>query len=446
MQQTHSRINLPFFWKASSNSGDCFVDQIGKFQLRKILGKGASGTVYLALDTFSGKDIALKVLDPKLVKSPDFDRTNTLQFMNEASLVGKLAHPHIASILEASVNEDSGYIAIEYVPGGDLSQYTAPGSLLSPENAIQIAFKSCGALDYAFRQGIVHRDIKPANILVVSGTNIKVADFGAAYLCKAPETQIEAIGSPFYMSPEQVRGSPLGFHSDMFALGVVLYQLFTGQRPYMAPTCKELFEKILREVPAAPSSHRPELSKDIDRIILQMMAKIPEQRYPSWAELALDIAKVGRLSVYQSEIQDSEKFAAIKKVRLLGSLDDAELWELVHACKWSRVPARTVIMREGDAGRNLLFLGSGRVKVTKQGRLLNLLEAGECVGEMSYVKEGGIARQATVESMADVLLAEFEKEALDKLSLKCRYQLSQALLHSLVDRLMLADGRIIQAG
>lgn len=420
------------------------MDRIGKFQLKRILGKGASGTVYLAVDTFSGKEVALKVLDPEIVKNPDFDRTNTMQFMNEASLVGKLTHPHIASILEASVGEDSGYIAIEYVPGGDLAQYTMPGRLLSPDNAIQIAFKCCGALDYAFRQGIVHRDIKPANILVVSGTNIKVADFGAAYLCKTPEAKLEAIGSPLYMSPEQIRGQPLGHHCDMFALGVVLYQLFTGQPPYEAYSLDELLEKILGETPMAPSRRRPGISQDIDQILLRMMAKSPEQRYPTWAELALDIAKIGRLSVYQSTIADSEKFDALKRVRLLSQLDDAEIWELVHIGKWSRVPARTVILREGEPGRSLFFLGSGRVKVTKQGRLLNLLESGECVGEMSYLKDGEIPRQATVESMADVLLAEFEKEALDQVSLTCRYHFAMALMHSLVDRLVLADARLIQ--
>jgi serine/threonine protein kinase len=422
------------------------MDRLGKFQLRKILGKGASGTVFLALDTFTGKDVALKVLDPEVVNSPGFDRTNTAQFMNEASLAGKLQHPHIASILEASVTEKSGYIAIEYVPGGDLSQYTTPGKQLPQEQAIQIAFKCCGALDYAFRQGIVHRDIKPANILVVSGTNIKVADFGAAFLSKGPAEQIAAIGSPLYMSPEQVRGEPLGHHSDMFSLGVVLYQLFTGQLPLMASTLDELLTKICDELPLAPSARRPELSPDIDRILLRMMAKSPEQRYPSWAELALDIAKIGRLSVHQSSIADSEKFVALKKVRLLGQLDDAELWELVHTGRWSRAPARAVIVSEGAAGRSLFFVGSGRVKVTKQGRLLNLLEAGECVGEMSFVKQGEMARQATVEAMEDVLLAEFEKDALDQVSLKCRYHFAQALMHSLVDRLALADSRLIQTG
>lgn len=422
------------------------MDQLGKFQLKKVLGKGASATVYLALDTFSGNEVALKVLDPEVVHSPDFDRGMTAQFMTEASLAGKLSHPHIVSILEASVSEDSGYIALEYVPGGDLFQYTKPGTLLSPEDAIQIAYKCCGALDYAFRQGIVHRDIKPANIMIVSGTDIKVTDFGAAYLHTAVGTQLADIGSPSYMSPEQAKGEPLDYHSDMFALGVVLYQLFTGQLPFVAATLEALFDRILDETPAAPSSLRPELSKDIDQILLQMMAKNPGNRYPSWADLALDIAKVGRLSVYQSAIPDSEKFLALKQVRLLNLLDDAELWELVLAGKWSRVPPRTVLVREGETGKSLFFLGSGHTKVTRQGRLLNVLDAGECVGELAYIKEGGIVRQATVETMADVVLVEFEKEMLDKVSLRCRYQLALALMHSLVDRLSLADERLVGAG
>ena len=237
------------------------IEQIGKFQLRKVLGKGASGTVYLALDTFTGNDVALKVLDREVVANPEFAATRTAQFMNEASLAGKLQHPHIAAILEASISHESGYIALEYVPGGDLSQYAQPGNLLPPEQAIQVAFKSCGALDYAFRQGIVHRDIKPANIMVVSGTNIKVADFGAAYLKVSGQAPAEgaAIGTPYYMSPEQIRGEDLGMHSDMFALGVVLYELFTGRRPFLAAKIEELFAKILNERPAPPSSLRPEV-------------------------------------------------------------------------------------------------------------------------------------------------------------------------------------------
>jgi len=422
------------------------MNKIGKYQLNKIIGKGGSCTVYHAIDTFSEIEVALKVMDMSETNNTDIGQSNFIQFMTEATLAGKLTHPHIAAILEAAVTDDIGYIAIEYVPGGDLSNYTKPGKLVSQEDAIQIAFKSCGALDYAFRQGIVHRDIKPQNILIAGGTNIKVADFGAAYLSMSQDAQIASIGSPLFMSPEQFKSMPLGLHSDMYSLGVVLYLLFTGQRPYAATNLAELSKEILNSEPVAPSSHRPELSKDVDQILLRMMAKSPEQRYPSWAELALDIAKIGRLSIYETEISDSEKFGALKKVRLLGPLDDAEIWELVQSCKWSRVPPRTAIVREGEFGSSLFFIGSGQVKVTKQDRLLNLLEAGECIGEMSYIKDGDIPRQATVETMRDTVLAEFNKDALDRLSMKCRYQLSQALLHALVDRLILADERIIKSG
>jgi serine/threonine protein kinase len=421
------------------------MDRIGKFQLRKVLGKGAAGTVYLALDTFSGADVALKVLDPQVVASPDFEKTITTQFLSEASLAGKLSHPHIAAILEASVDDTGGYIALEYVPGGDLSQYTKPGKLLSPQDGIQVAFKSCGALDYAFRQGIVHRDIKPANIMVVSGTNIKVADFGAAYLKTVEATHTTDIGSPYYMSPEQVEGAELGHHSDMFSMGVVLYELFTGQRPFTAEKLEDLFAKILHETPAAPSALRPDLSKDIDRVLLQMMAKSPGERYPTWADLALDIASIGRLSVYQQEIADSEKFTWLKKVPLLQRLGDAELWELVHAGRWRRVPPREAIVKEGEDGTSLFFLATGQAKVTKQGRLLNVIAAGECFGEMAWIKAGAIPRQATVESMADTVVGEFDAEALEKTSLNCRLQLSHALMHTLVDRLALANERMARS-
>ena len=422
------------------------MQPIGKYQPEKILGRGASATVYLARDTFTGQDVALKVIDPEVLKHPDFGRKFTAQFMNEASLAGKLAHPHIASILEASVNGEYGYLAIEYVPGGDLLRLTLPRNLLSPEDVIEIAFKSCGALDYAYRQGIVHRDLKPANLLVVSGTNIKIGDFGASYLFKSLHTQIANIGSPSYMSPEQIKGEALGFSSDMFSLGVVLYQLFTGHRPFEAPTLSETVTKTVREAAPLPSSYRPEVSADMDAILLRMLAKVPADRYASWADLALDIARAGRLSRYESAIPDSEKFVAMKAIRLLGHLDNAQLWELVHAGTWSRLPARTLIMREGESGRSLFFLGSGQAKVTKQGRLLNVLNAGECVGDMSYIKDGSIPRQATVETLAEVSLVEFANEALDKVSVKCRYQLALALMHSLVDRLALGDERLVQAG
>jgi serine/threonine protein kinase len=420
------------------------IQKVGKFELREVLGKGTSGTVYHALDTFSGQDVALKLLDPQVVQDSEEGNANLRQFLNEASLAGKLAHPHIVTILEAAIQERSGYIAVEYVPGGSLARFTRAQQLLALEDAVEIAFKCCGALDYAFRQGIVHRDIKPANILVTPALSVKVGDFGAAFLYRGQQTQIADIGSPLYMSPEQITGKELGHQSDMFALGVVLYELFTGRRPFAGATLPEVFKTILRDEPAPPSALRPDIGARLDGIILQMLRKEPAERFPTWADVALELAAAGRLGAHQRSIPDSEKFVALRKIALLSGLSDAEIWELAHAATWKRVPARSAVVREGDAGKSLFFLGAGEARVTKQGRLLDTLRAGEYFGEMAYLKRGAMPRQASVETTEDSLLAEFEAEGIARVSSRCQLQLSQVLLDALVDRLALADQRLTQ--
>jgi serine/threonine protein kinase len=421
------------------------TQRIGKFALVERLGKGSSGTVYKALDTFSGQEVALKVLDASLFAGTGINEMSRQQFMNEASLAGRLQHPHIASILEACIDEKSGYIAVEYVPGGDLARAVQPDSLLRADEVFEIAFKCCGALDYAYRQGIIHRDIKPANLMVSGGTAIKIVDFGAALLSNTQHTQIQDVGTPSYMSPEQVRGAELSFQSDMFSLGVVLYGLFTGQRPFVGETVTQILANIVEKDPPLPSEWRPELDREVDRILMRMLRKAPEKRYASWADLAFDLADIGRFSVYVKEIPDREKFTALRGFQPLSRLNDAEIWELVHASYWVRVPAQTTLMKEGDKGAELLFLAHGEVKVVKQGRLLNVLRTGSYFGEMAHVKGGGFPRQATVETLTDALIAEFRPGAMRKLSLNCQLQLSQSLLHTVVDRLAFADERIAHA-
>jgi serine/threonine protein kinase len=420
--------------------------RVGKFILTEALGRGSSGAVYKALDTFSGQEVALKVLDESLFAGERINATVRQQFMNEASLAGRLQHPHIAAILEASIDEKSGYIAVEYVPGGDLSRAVQPEGLLPVEEVFEIAFKCFGALDYAHRLGIIHRDIKPANLMVSEGTQIKIVDFGAALLTNTQHTQIQDLGTPSYMSPEQVRGTEaLTMQSDMFSLGVVLYGLITGQRPFLGDSVTQLLLNIVEKDPPLPTEWRPELDREVNRILMRMLQKAPENRYANWADLAFDLADIGRFSVYVKEISDREKFTALRGFAPLAKLNDAEIWELVHASYWVRVPAQTTIMKEGDKGAELLFLASGEVKVVKQGRLLNVLRTGSYFGEMAHVKAGAISRQATVETLTDALIAEFRPGAMKKLSINCQLQLSQSLLNTLVERLMFADERIAHA-
>jgi len=414
----------------------------GKYELKDLLGKGSSGTVYHAVDTFSGEEVAVKIIDPAVFQDPEFGRVLRKQFLKEASLAGRLNHPHIASILDAVVSEDAGYIVMEYVPGTNLATHTEADKLLPADEVVQIGFKCCGALDYAFRQGVIHRDIKPANIIRVHGSDVKITDFGAAFLHNRDVTQSINIGSPAYMSPEQVSGKPLTHVTDMYCLGVVLYELLTGKRPFAAESITDLIQSILQDEPPPPSQLRPSLPTGLDAIVLTMLKKKPEERYASWADLALELAEIGRLRAHERSIPDSERYAALKRVGMLSTLSDAEIWELVQAGRWTRLHARSEIVRENDPGRSMFFLAQGDVKVTQAGRLLNVIGAGEFFGEMGYISGGDLPRQATVESMSEVVLAEFEDAALDRMSKPCHSSFMRALVRNLADRLALADVRI----
>jgi serine/threonine protein kinase len=418
--------------------------QVGKYDIQKALGKGATGTVYLAKDTFTGREVALKTIEPEVFRDPEFGAVYRSQFQNEASLAGKLRHPHIVAILDAVVLEDSGHIAMEYVKGGDLSRYVTPDKLLPVADVLQIAFKCCGALEYASKEGIIHRDIKPANLMIAEGkgTDVKISDFGAAYLRKSQVVQTASMGSPNYMSPEQIAGHPLNFQSDMYSLGVVIYELLTGQKPYTAASLELLLKKIQSQDPTLPSKLRTDLPKSIDAVVLRAIAKKPEHRYPSWSEFALELARVGQLVLPPGTVPDSEKYVALKKVAMLSELSDMELWDLARAGEWARVPANSTIVRENTKGRSFYFIGRGQAKVTMQGRLLNMVNEGECFGEMAWIRGGNMMRHATVDSMTELLVAKFRPEALAKMELSAQLHLTRALVRNLVDRLDLANTRL----
>ena len=417
--------------------------QVGKYDVQKLLGKGATGTVYLAKDTFTGKEVALKTIEPEVFRDPQFGAVHRSQFLNEASLAGKLRHPHIVAILDAVVGEESGHIAMELVTGGDLSQHTRTDQLLPVADVLQIGFKCCGAMDYAYReQGIVHRDLKPANIMVVRGADIKISDFGAAFLKKSQAAQTAAMGSPFYMAPEQIQGGEPTFHSDMYSLGVVLYELLTGKRPFVADRLEALIETIVHSEAVLPSELRPGLPREIDTIVMRALKKDAAHRYGTWAQFGVEISKVMSLVVPASAIPDSEKYLAVSKVEMLQLLSDAEFWELAAAARWSRLEKGRAIVREDTPGKSFFFLAKGQAKVTKQGRLLNMINEGECFGEMAFIRGGEEPRHATVEAMSDVVVAEFVPEVLDKLSQSAQLHLTRALVRNVVERLALANTRL----
>jgi hypothetical protein len=332
---------------------------------------------------------------------------------------------------------------MEYVAGGDLSQFVRPEKLLPVADVLQIAFKCCGALDYAYReQGIVHRDIKPANIMVTKDGDVKIADFGAAFLRKSKTSQTTAMGSPFYMAPEQIEGRDLNFHSDMYSLGVVLYELLTGKRPFQASSIEALVQQILMEEPPAPSKLRKGIPPIVDNVVMRAMKKRPEQRFATWAQFSVELSKAVAAVLPPDAIADSEKYLALSKVEMLQMLSDAEFWELASAGKWTKVPKGHAIIKEDLAGHSFFFLARGEAKVTRGNRLLNTINEGECFGEMAYIRGGEEPRHATVSAVTDLLIAEFQPETLDKMTHQAQLHLTRALVRNVVDRLVLANERL----
>ena len=200
----------------------------------------------------------------------------------------------------------------------------------------------------------------------------------------------------------------------MFCLGIVLYQMVTGQRPFAASTLPGLFQKILSEDPVPPSRLQPRVPPALDAVVMRALSKAPQDRYASWADFALELATIGRLRSWQQGIRDSEKYESLKHVKMLGSLGDPELWALAKAGQWSRVDAGQVLIGESEKSDRLYFLAKGEAKVTKRGRLLNVIRAGEFFGEMSFISGGTLPRQATVESVSELLVATFDHAAIER--------------------------------
>ena len=341
--------------------------------------------------------------------------------------------------------EEESYIVMEYVDGSTLEQYTHHDSLLPVQRIVEIVYKCAKALEYASNQGVIHRDIKPANILLAGETDIKVSDFGAALTQAAETTQVSGIGSPAYMSPEQVKEQQLSYQTDIFSLGVVMYQLLTGRLPFQGANNYSMIYQIINVDPPSPIEVRPDIPPRIDAIVTRALQKDTARRYQTWDEFAHDLATaLGAEEKPGRGFAESKKFDTLRKLEFFRQFTDVELWEVMRIASWRRHPRDTVLIRENDIGSSFFILITGEVRVVKQERLLNVLTAGECFGEMAYLGKQKFQRSASVVALSDILVIEIRAETLSKASDLCRHHFHGAFLELLVDRLAKANVRLSQ--
>jgi eukaryotic-like serine/threonine-protein kinase len=413
-------------------------EQLGKYPLLREIGSGATSCVYLARDPFSGRDVAIKVFMFDRDADPQTERMKHKAFVAEASLAGKLNHPHIVEIYDAVVEPDHSYLVMEYVPGTTLEAHAGVSSLLPLYKVVEIIFKSIRALEYAFQHGIIHRDIKPGNILLSEAGETKVSDFGASFQQRPGHTttQIAGIGSPAYMSPEQVRMEPLSQQTDIYSLGVTMYRLLTGRLPYYATSQAALAYAILNTVPEPPATLRPGLPPVLDHIVLKAIAKEPETRYASWLEFGKELSQAfTALKLISDTVTDSEKFSELRNMAFFEDFGDVALWEVVRIGTWSTLPAGSVIIREGETGDGFYLLVKGELSVTLGTTELAKIQPGGCFGEMVYFARRESRRNTTVTTRSEVSVIEIKAAALRAATDSCQAAFNRAVTRVLIERL-----------
>lgn len=293
---------MPFTPAPSSVQNAPAISRIGRFYLTRELGRGTVGCVYLGHDPVIARDVAIKTFNPHL--SPSEKAKYEPQFINEARAAGRLSHPHIITIYDASSEGGTTYIAMEYLQGRELDKVLDGGYRFMPDEVGSIVWKIADALDYAHRHDVIHRDIKPANIFMLKGDIPKLVDFGIA---RAPNRVADRqanidesytmfhgsnlLGTPNYMSPEQASGKSVDARTDIYSLGAVMYEMLTGRKPFQSDSVDDLLQQIAFKAPPAPADIDSRIPKALSRIVMKAMSKRQEKRYQTAGQMAIDIKR-----------------------------------------------------------------------------------------------------------------------------------------------------------
>jgi serine/threonine protein kinase len=415
------------------------METIGRYRVKGELGKGATATVYLCDDPENNREVAVKVIRFGQDCAAMSRRMRKL-FQNEGMVSQRLNHPNIVRVYDAVVEDDYAYMVMECIKGFSLEQHCRIDKLLPMHRVIGIIFKCCMALDSAYRQGIIHRDIKPANIMVAENDEPKIADFGLALNMNKDmdrdSTFIMGVGSPAYMSPEQVKAYPLNQKTDLYSLGVVLFQLLTGRLPFRAANQATLVYRIVNTDAPAVTALNPNLPPGLDAILRRALEKDLYSRYRNGAEFAKDLSAV-RYQILEEDqtAQDNRHFEALRKLDFFVEFENDEIWEVLRVAVWREVAPNVAIIREGENNRMFGIVLSGCVEVSIEGRTLCRLGPGEPVGEVAYLHPSSNLRHATVATLETTSFLEINASALALSSEEMLERMRNTLLARVIKRL-----------
>src|SRR5215471_7290802 len=279
---------------------------LGRYRIERVLGKGAMGVVYEALDPKLDRKVAIKTI---LVSQLDEETAKDFsgRFVREAHAVARLNHPNIVQVYDFGEEGEVAYLVMEFIRGSELKSALASGRVFDREQCVRIMCELLDALDFAHEAGVIHRDIKPANVMLDSQGRAKLTDFGVARITDADRTGAErtqagtVVGTPAYMSPEQIEGQRVDRRSDIFSAGIILYQFLTGQKPFTGEGAWTVARKIIQEDPPMPSTLNVEVAREYDSVVARALAKNPDGRFPSAREFALALRRAAEGQMTEEE-------------------------------------------------------------------------------------------------------------------------------------------------
>lgn len=411
-------------------------DRIGKYQLDEVVHQGKYRTIYKAHDPFLERDVAIKISQfPDNQDGEENSQQLRNSFFLETRAVGKLQHPNIVSVYDAGVGDRQTFIVMEYIEARSLASIMNDKEEIPVSKAIDIVFKCCKALEYAHSKNVVHRDIKPANILIAEDGSVKIVDFGIAKVRDEIDTFSSGLfGSPLYMAPEQIEEHEVGPGTDLYALGVVLYELLTGGRIFEADNVHTHMYKILHEKPKPLSDFGIEHAQKIQPIIDQALEKLPEQRYPAAADFASAIRSVD-IALRYEEAQIIKRLNA-DQVSMLGFFENfsqKQLSEFVDLATWLRISKQETILSAGEIDQTFYVIVGGKAAVYKLNKAVKTLEEGDCFGEIGLLRNEN--SNTSIISETDMLLMKMATSDMDKMSIELQAQFYKAVAHSIVKRL-----------
>jgi hypothetical protein len=425
---------------------DVFSGALGqRFEHIRRLGQGGMAEVYLARDRFHEREVALKIVRSTQGAGEERKQLEHL-WLNEMRLAGRLRHPYILEIYEAGTEDGHSFLVMEYLPGGTLSSFTSHDTLLPPSRVADIVFKVSHALEYANTQGLLHRDVKPANVLLAADGTPKISDFGAAYLTGEEHTQVMGVGTLAFMPPEHFEGAEPSVQTDIYATGVMAYNLLCGAYPHRSETQADLINEKLQGRPVPLASRRKNLPAALVSVVDRAIHRDRKVRFATWHAFREALAEAFPELVAQSAtVTESARFEALRRIPFFSGFSETQVWEAVRIGTQRTFATGTEVIAEGSDDTTLYVVESGDLEVVHKGVRLGRIPTGEAFGEIAFIEGADRPRVASVRAVTPTEVVAFPAEALKQASGSLQAVFGRGIVKLLVRRLIHSNDRYVMA-